>query len=465
QVWIRLLHIVRLSAIAALRVVGREAEHGDRGVRKVWSPDAYDALKYAQQTAAPLPAYLMRDSDSYDLSREEDLRAYLARVVESNPRGELTAALNSPDIMYSDMDPTLQRMGLKPTDLVFTQLDRITAGTSDVPSYDNKKIIDANLSSEIDAIRQRGVDEGWDNRTKVLKFNEYIVNNYGAFGLRNPDFGWTQVGANMAHQVRAEYLNTWNILDKMREGGFWTSVAVPGNDPINVITQLLSANEEASFNDTLINAQLAVFKDVFSQATYYEKYGATAALEMARVLPAQNEFQQQQSVSAFERLVRAESLQKSGDTAGAASERVRAAGALGFREQNLLQNILWNNQRFKQMAGVSDWLVRHPAAQIGPLAQLARPLNIFIGVPGNTDSFFITPPLSLPNQNASDEMNRRSLASNAFRYMGAQMGNSVQRSKVMGFFYALSKPANLYQTYEQVLSVDKLRPKWPYGGH
>jgi hypothetical protein len=392
--------------------------------------------------------------EDYDLSDEDDLRAYTARVYQANGGNELTAALSVPDTLSTDLPASWQRMGLQPSELVRDQLGNLTAGTSGEGTYKDKLRIDQNIRAEIAAVRRRGAEEGWDDRTMTLKLNEYIVTNYAAYGLRNPDFAWMLVGGFMAHQVRAEYLNAWDVIDQVRVGGALATLASP---VAGALTYLATAAGEAKFNHTLIDAQLQVYQDVFSQAVFYEKYGATASLAMAGQLPAQYRFQYRQSIQAFASLQRADQLKAAGDFAGMRQAQIRAAGALGYREQNLLQKILWDTRVFKLWAGISDYLVRNPGAQQGPLKQMARPLSIFVGVPGATRNGFFLQPLALPNQNAAVESNRQQIAMKAFDTMRNLVSQPQPLAQVMSYFARLTHPGNLYQTYADVARVDQWR--------
>ncbi|MGH8077762.1 MAG: hypothetical protein ACREPE_10600, partial [Lysobacter sp.] len=414
-----------------------------------------DALRYAQQTATALPAYLMRDSvDDFDLDTEAGLRGAVDLLMQGNAGNELTASLPADNTLSTDLPVSWQRMGLRPSELVRDQLGNLTAGTSGAGTYKDKLRINQNIQAEIAAVRARGAEEGWDDRTMTLKLNEYVVTNYAAYGVRNPNFGWMLVGGFMAHQVRAEYLNTWDVIDQVRGGGALAGLVSPVAD---ALTHLATAAGEAEFNSTLIDAQLQVYQDVFSQAVFYEKYGATASLAMARQLPAQNAFQYDQSIQAFARLQQADQLKAAGDFAGMREQQIFAAGALGYREQNLLQNILWDKPAFKLSAGISDYLVRNPWAQQGPLKQMARPLSIFVGVPGATrNGFFLQPP-ALPNQNAAVESNRQQIAMHAFGTMRNLVAQPRPLAQVMSYFSRLTHPANLYQSYADVARVDQWR--------
>jgi len=369
---------------------------------------------------------------------------------------ERTASLRAPDTLSTDMPADWWRMGLRPSELVVNQLVNLTAGTSETGTYDDKLRIDQNIGAEIAAVRAQGAAEGWDDRTMTLRLNEYIVTNYAAYGVRNPNFGWMLVGGFMAHQVRAEYFNTWDVIDQVRKVGL-VALGFPVSPLLGPLVQLATAVGEAEFNHTLIDAQLQVYQDVFSQAVFYEKYGAKASLAMARQLPAQNKFQYDQSVQAFANLQRADQLKATGNLAGMRQAQVDAAGNLGFREQNLLQIILWDKPAFKTSAGISDYLVRYPAAQHGPLKQMARPLSIFVGVPGATrNGFFLAPP-ALPNQNASLEANRQQIAMKAFDTMRNFVTRPQPLAQVMGYFARLSHPGNLYQSYADVARVGQWR--------
>jgi hypothetical protein len=411
-----------------------------------------DALKYARQTPAALPGYLLRqDVNDFDLATEAGLSGAVDLIMQRNADNEWIAGLSASDTLSTDMPAEWWRMGLRPSELVRDQMENLTIGASEEGTYQDKLRIDKNIQAQIAAVRAQGAEEGWDDRALTLKLNEHIVTNYAAFGLRNPNFGWMLVGGFMAHQVRAEYLNTWDVIDQIRSD---SELAGPA---ANVLAQLVAADGEAEFNHTLINAQLAVYQDVFSQAVFYEKYGAAASLAMAQQLPAQNGFQRDQSVQAFANLRRADQLQAAGDIAGMRQAQIDAAGNLGYREQNLLQMILWNNPKVSSAAQISDFLVSNPWAQQGPLKQMARPLSIFVGVPDATrNGFFISPP-ALPNQNAAVESNRQKIAVHAFGHMRNLVSQPKPLAQVMRYFSQLTIPSNLYQTYADVARVDQWR--------
>jgi hypothetical protein len=319
--------------------------------------------------------------------------------------------------------------------------DKLTAGTAGKSPAETRAIIQANINGYLD----QAAGQGKSVYQSALAQNSVLVTIYAAVGLTMPEFQWTHVGAFMAHQVRREIINVYDMAEngarflqlmsagvKLLDGnGFGGKAAKAAA----MMSSLGIAGTRDHIISTLIAGQRTVVTDLVSMALTYKAHGA---LETAAGLSgyAREGFQLQHE---------ADKLWGAGQYGASRLQAQKAAFKFGVHEQTLLQK-MWDDPLLGALGRVGS-------------AFGAVNTNIFVGVaPGRRDGTTLG---SIPapgsgrwttafgvrlwesNLNVADLGDRLKIAAHAFDWMQRFVhSNAGNKSTVERAFGALLNRGN-----------------------